>query len=95
VSSKQAGLLRRGPRTERQLGLVLLGTRIRQVREDLRNHLRLLDAGNDLELAATAHAGRLKELADRIGAESYLSYPGRQERYSNLANFLIDKLQAD
>ena len=57
VSSKQAGLLRRGPRAERQLGLVLLRRRVLQVREDLRDHLRLLDAGNDRQLAAAARTG--------------------------------------
>jgi putative transposase len=37
VSSNQAELLRRGPRAERQFGLVLIRGRLLQVREDLRD----------------------------------------------------------
>jgi len=39
---------------EWQLELMLIRHRTLQVREDLRNDLRLLDAGNDLERAAAA-----------------------------------------
>jgi hypothetical protein len=55
-SSPQAGLHRRPPRHQRQLALGLLRRCALQVRQDLRNELRLLDAGDDLELSTTARA---------------------------------------
>src|SRR5690606_31210814 len=55
-SSNQARLPRRRPRPERQFGLVMLRRHALQVRQDLRDDLRLLDAGDDLELAAATGA---------------------------------------
>jgi hypothetical protein len=55
-SSQQAGLRRRPPRPQRQLALGLLRCRALQVRQDLRNELRLLDAGDHLQLPAAARA---------------------------------------
>src|SRR5690606_5920409 len=51
---QQAHLPRRRPRAERQLRLVVLRSGLLQVRKDLGNNRRLLDAGDDLQLAATA-----------------------------------------
>jgi hypothetical protein len=53
-SSQQAGVHRRPPRPNRQLALGLLRHAALQVRQYLRNELRLLDAGDDLELPTTA-----------------------------------------
>src|SRR5271169_1066406 len=53
-SSQQAGLQRRPARPKRQLALILLRRSALQVRQDLRNELRLLDAGDDLQLPAAA-----------------------------------------
>jgi hypothetical protein len=54
-SGSQQTRLRRGrPRPERQLDPVLLWHRALQVREDLRDHLRLLDAGDVRKLPAAA-----------------------------------------
>ena len=47
--------VRRRPRPERQLGLPLIRGRILKVRQDLRDELRLLDAGNHLELPAAVN----------------------------------------
>jgi hypothetical protein len=52
--SQQPGLYRRPPRPERQLALILLRRCTLQVRQYLRNELRLLDAGDDLQLATAA-----------------------------------------
>ncbi len=49
-NSKQAHLPRRRPRAERQLRLVVLRSGLLQVRKDLGNNRRLLDAGDDLQL---------------------------------------------
>jgi hypothetical protein len=46
----------RRPRPERQLGLIMIRRRVLQVRQELRDDLRLLDAGDHLELVATARA---------------------------------------
>src|SRR5271170_4170213 len=54
--SQQHGLYRRPPRPERQLALILLRRCTLQVRQYLRNELRLLDAGDDLQLATAARA---------------------------------------
>jgi hypothetical protein len=54
--SQQPGLYRRPPRPERQLALILLRRCTLQVRQYLRNELRLLDAGDDLQLATAARA---------------------------------------
>src|SRR5271167_4355955 len=54
--SQQHGLYRRPARPERQLALILLRRSALQVRQDLRNQLRLLDAGDDLQLPAAARA---------------------------------------
>src|SRR5271170_5137429 len=54
--SQQHGLYRRPPRPERQLALILLRRCTLQVRQYLRNELRLLDAGDDLQLPAAARA---------------------------------------
>src|SRR5271154_3715613 len=53
--SQQPGLYRRPARPERRLALILLRRSALQVRQDLRNQLRLLDAGDDLQLPAAAH----------------------------------------
>jgi hypothetical protein len=42
------------PRPKRKLGLILIQRRAMQVREDLRGDLRVLDAGDDLQLATIA-----------------------------------------
>src|SRR5580692_6325461 len=55
-SSQQTGLRRRPPRHQRQLALGLLRRYGLQVRQYLRNKLRLLDAGDDLQLPAAARA---------------------------------------
>ncbi len=54
--SQQPGLYRRPPRPERQLALILLRRCTLQARQYLRNELRLLDAGDDLQLATAARA---------------------------------------
>src|ERR1700678_1078178 len=54
--SQQPGLYRWPPRPERQLALILLRRCTLQVRQYLRNELRLLDAGDDLQLATAARA---------------------------------------
>src|SRR5580692_9334962 len=54
--SQQPGLYRRPPRPERQLALILLRRCTLQVRQYLRYELRLLDAGDDLQLATAARA---------------------------------------
>src|SRR5271156_4310015 len=54
--SQQHGLYRRPPRPERQLALILLRLCTLQVRQYLRHELRLLDAGDDLQLASAAPA---------------------------------------
>jgi hypothetical protein len=46
--SNQTGLRRRRSGAERQLGLAVIRRRALQVRQNLRDDLRLLDAGNDL-----------------------------------------------
>jgi hypothetical protein len=54
--SDQPGLSRRCPCPEGQLGLMLIRGRLLQMRQDPRNHLGLVDAGNHPELAAAADA---------------------------------------
>src|ERR1700722_12597350 len=54
--SQQPGLYRRPPRPERQRALILLRRFTLQLRQYLRNELRLLDAGDDLQLATAARA---------------------------------------
>src|SRR5271167_5016963 len=54
--SQQHGLYRRPARPERRLALILLRRSALPVRQDLRNQLRLLDAGDDLQLPAAARA---------------------------------------
>ena len=46
----------RSPRPKRQLGWILIRRRAFQVRQNLRDDLRLLDAGNHPELPAAACA---------------------------------------
>jgi hypothetical protein len=55
-NSKQVGLRRRCSRTKRQLALVSTRRGLLQVRKNSGDDLRLLDAGDDLEPAATADA---------------------------------------
>ena len=55
--SDQPRLSRRRPRSEGQFGLMLIRRALLDVRQNPRNHFRLLDAGNHLELPATTTTG--------------------------------------
>ncbi len=65
-SSQKARLYRRPSRAKRQLALGLLRHCALQVRQYLRNELRLLDAGDDLELPTTAPNTRFSRRAQLI-----------------------------
>jgi hypothetical protein len=69
-------LVLRRPRPERPLVLMQIRRRTLKVREDLRDDLRILDAGNDPEPAAAAGAGL------DLDAEHALQVPSRYGVFS-------------